>query len=303
MTNIVFFGSEDFSLASLRELVDNGFPVVAVVTKPDSARNRGHKISQPKVKIFAEQCGIRVLQPNKLSEIADDIASFHKPVGILVSYGKIIPQSIIDLFEPGIINIHPSLLPRYRGPSPVEAAILNGDKSTGISIMQLDAGMDTGPVYHQVEIALHNNETGPELLETLSKRGATELIGVLPNILDYSLKPQPQDNKLATYTHLIQKDAGIVDWNKSALQLSCEVRAYRGWPQSRTQLGEVEVILTKVHVEHGDQLPGEMVQPTPRTLFIGTGKDLISVDAVKPLGKKEMPISAFLSGYKQHLGI
>ena len=165
---IVFFGTEEFSAVSLRRLIDDGFSIPAVITKPDSKKGRGKKMVPSAVKILAEEYKIPVWQPRKLADIVSDIKSLDDPIGVLVSYGKIIPQSVIDLFSPGIVNVHPSLLPKYRGPSPIETAILNGDDKTGISIMQLSADMDAGPVYDQLEVGLDGNETAPQLEEKLA---------------------------------------------------------------------------------------------------------------------------------------
>lgn len=161
---IIFFGTEDNSLATLQRLVEHGFSVAAVITKPDAARGRGQKITEPPVKTYAKQHEIPVWQPDKLREIIDNIKNLQPIAGVLVSYGKIIPQSVIDLFEPGIINIHPSLLPRWRGPSPIEAAISHRDEKTGVTIMKLDARMDGGPIYAQEKIQLDQTETKPGIL-------------------------------------------------------------------------------------------------------------------------------------------
>ena len=159
---VVFFGTEDFSLTALQGLVTAGYTIAAVVTKPDSKRGRDQKLTPPSVKVFAHEQGIPVWQPTKLAEITADIQALGDVAGVLVSYGKIIPQATIDLFDPGIINVHPSLLPLYRGPSPIESAIKNGDTQTGATIMQLAAGMDSGPIYAQMVHPLSGAETRPQ---------------------------------------------------------------------------------------------------------------------------------------------
>lgn len=297
-TSIVFFGTEDFSLASLEALVEHGFTVAAVVTKPDSPQGRGHKLTPPKVKRYAQAHGIPVWQPAKLADIAHDIASLDRPAGVLVSYGKIIPQSIIDLFTPGIINLHPSLLPAYRGPSPIESAILHGDAMTGISIMQLSAEMDAGPVYRQVSHQLADTETAPELYDTLGAIGVKELVRTLPHILDGTLQPAPQDSERATYCSLISKADGIIDWQLPAAVIERQIRAYTSWPGSRTTLSGVEVIVARASAVHMDDTatPGEVIA-TKAQLFVGTGQDWLEIHRLKPVGKKEMPVKAFLSGY------
>lgn len=310
MTNtsktIVFFGTEDFSLITLRALVEGGFSIAAVVTKPDSQQGRGRKLTPPAVKSYALEHDITVLQPQKLTEITDYITSLNDPIGVLVSYGKIIPQSIIDLFDPGIINVHPSLLPKYRGPSPIETAILNGDKETAVSIMQLSAAMDAGPVYGYTPLTLTGTETSLELYETLGNLGAQTLIKLFPLILCGEASGLPQDDEQATYCHLITKSDGIIDWNKGAERIEREIRAYQGWPQSRTTLGKVDVIITAATaVWHSSNLaPGELkiiTEDGTTALFVGTSDGDIQIDTLKPLGKQKMPVKAFLAGYRSQL--
>ncbi len=297
-TPIVFFGTEDFSLASLRALVEAEFSVVLVVTKPDSKQGRGHKLSEPAVKTYATAHNIPVLQPRNMTEIIDTVSVIDQPTGVLVSYGKIIPQSIIDLFTPGIINVHPSLLPRYRGPSPIESAILHGDRETGISIMQLSAKMDAGPVYHQITFPLTGTETSPELYDTLGQRGADELTQTLPAIIDGSLQATLQDDMTASYCSLISKADGIIDWHLPATQIERTIRAYADWPQSRTTIAGIDCIITAATVAHTPQTAPGSVTIDGTTLLIGTGDGQLIIDALKPIGKKEMPVQAFLAGYQ-----
>lgn len=304
---IVFFGTEDFSLSALQALVEAGFDIAAVVTKPDSPQGRGHKLTPPKVKVYATEHGIPVWQPTKLAEIADNVRALGEPAGVLVSYGKIIPQSILDLFHPGIINVHPSLLPKYRGPSPIEAAILNGDAETGISIMQLTADMDEGPVYTQLTQSLDGTEYIDYLYTQLGFIGNKLLVDTLPSIFDGSLVPLPQNDSQATYCQLINKSDGTIDWNKPAEQIEREIRAYKGWPQSRTKLGSVEVIITKAHtVPSSNGGPGhiEVIDEDGAAILMIDAKDgCLCIDTIKPLGKKEMPVGAFLAGYRSQLDV
>jgi methionyl-tRNA formyltransferase len=300
MNSIVFFGTEDFSLLTLKALVEANFSVSAVVTKPDSPKGRGHQMSEPLVKTFAKQHDIPVMQPVKLSEISEEIKKLDNPIGILVSYGKIIPQSVLDLFHPGIINVHPSLLPKYRGPSPIETAILNGDEETGVSIMQLSAQMDAGPVYAQQTVSLSGTETVDQLYDQLGTLGSQMLIEALPTISDGSLQPTTQQDDAASYCHIIKKDDGIIDWHKSAEQIEREIRAYKGWPQSRTTFGNVDVIITKAEVITDQGNPGQ-IENRGNELIAYTSGGALRVLELKPLGKKEMPISAFLLGYQSQL--
>ncbi len=277
---VLFFGTDEFSLTALTGLIEAGYNIQAVVTKPDSPQGRGHKLTPPQVKVLATQHGIPVWQPEKLREIARDIAALESPIGVLSSYGKIVPQNIIDLFDPGIINIHPSLLPKYRGPTPIETAIANGDEKTGVSIMQLTAGMDEGPVYVAKEYLLTGTETKPELYHTLATIGTNLLLETLPGIIDGTVTPSPQDESQATYTRMLQKEDAWLDPNTvTAEEAERLVRAYLGFPKTKITISGHTVIITKAHIEnsqlHQLTIPckndtflaiDELVAPSGRTM-------------------------------------
>lgn len=291
---ILFFGTDDFSAVSLRELIERGFTIGAVITKPDSRKGRGRELQAPLVKQIALEHSIPVWQPLKMSEITSQIEALtqkntEKPVGVLVSYGKIIPQSIIDLFEPGIINLHPSLLPRYRGPSPVESAILNGDTETGVSIMQLSAAMDAGPVYKQVVFSLDDTETAPELEHKLAVLGAQELATILPSIMSGALQPIPQNDELATYCKLLSKDNSQLNTEQlSASQAERQVRAYLAYPKTKATIAGHSVVITKAHVSS--------IKQTILDLECNDGQFLSIDELISPSGKA-MNAKAFLNGY------
>lgn len=305
---IVFFGTEAFSVTSLQALIDAGYEIVAVVTKPDSHKGRSQKLTSSPVKILAEKANLPVWQPQKVADIYEDIEKLNSPIGVLVSYGKLIPQEVLKLFTPGIINLHPSLLPKYRGPSPIESAILNGDKQTGVSIMQLSSEMDAGPVYSQITLPLRGDENAEDLYKTLAKYGAEQLVNSLPFIWDESLQPATQNEGEATYCKLIKKADGVIDWHKPAELIEREIRAFHTWPKSRTQLGKVEVIISKTHIVPSrgvDQKTGDITiisEVGELGIVCGDGATLY-IDTIQPLGKKEMPIKAFLAGYKDKLTI
>jgi methionyl-tRNA formyltransferase len=286
---IIFFGTEDFSLYSLKALVEAGLPVVAIVTKPDSARGRGKVMTEPAVKTFALSKNIPVWQPAHLLEIIDNIKQYDAPAGVLVSFGKIIPASIIELFTPGIINVHPSLLPLYRGPSPIESAIKNRDAKTGVTLMQLAPKMDAGPIYVQVPYALDQTETKPELYDTLGQLGANLLVQKLPGILDRTIVPIEQDDTEATYCQLLNKDDSLLDpstmtpGNAEAL-----IRAHLGFPRTRIKIGEYTVIVTKAHAV--------MTKNTPLDIECQNGAFLSIDELVGPSGRT-MTGDAFLRGY------
>jgi methionyl-tRNA formyltransferase len=287
---LVFFGTEDFSAVSLRALIDAGYNVAAVVTKPDSPRGRNRSITAPLVKDIANEHSIRVFQPQKLTEIAQDLKNIGSACGVLVSYGKIIPLSIIELFTPGIINVHPSLLPKCRGPSPIESVILAGDKETGVSIMLLTAAMDAGPIYVQKRIPLSGHETRPYLYHQLAHLGADMLLETLPGILSGSLTPAPQEDTEAIYCPMLSKDIGIMNPAVfTADELERQVRAYLGYPKSRLTVNGQQVVVTKAKITS---------ESTPKTLVITCkgGTYLEILELIGP-GGKTMTGQAFYHGY------
>ncbi|PID33160.1 methionyl-tRNA formyltransferase [Candidatus Saccharibacteria bacterium] len=244
----------------------------------------------PPVKTFALEHDIPVWQPEKLKDVAEKIVALQPVVGVLVAYGKIIPQSIIDLFDPGIINLHPSLLPRWRGPSPIETAIAQMDQETGVSIMQLTAAMDAGPVYQQTHLPLSGRETKFELYEKLFNSGSELLCQLLPQIVSGQLQPQPQDDSQATYCQLLSKDDSLINPDElTAEQADARVRAYLGFPRSRVQVGADQLIITETHVAD---------QPSSKLdIKCQDGRWLIIDRLVAPSGKN-MPVDAYLRGLK-----
>jgi methionyl-tRNA formyltransferase len=290
---IIFFGTDTFSASALRSLIAAEYTIGAVVTKPDSKSGRGQQLTAPLVKQIAALHGIPVWQPTKLIEIIDDIKNLGDVIGVLSSYGRIVPQAIIDLFHPGIINIHPSLLPLYRGPSPIETAIMNGDHQTGVSIMKLTAEMDAGPVYAQEVYELDGTETAPELYETLSALGGRMLIETLPSIIEGNLLPSPQSNA-AIYCYLLKKEDALLSPDEiTAVQAERHVRAYLAFPKTKLPYRNESIIVTKAHVA-----PREPDEAEKKDLIVAF-KDasyLIIDELIGPSGKR-MSGQAFKNGY------
>lgn len=293
MTNIsktiIFFGTEDFSLTTLTALIDAGYPVAAVVTKPDSKSGRGQKLTPPAVKSLALEHNIPVWQPLKVADINESVQELGDVAGVLVSYGKIIPQSTLDLFSPGIINVHPSLLPLYRGSSPIESVIRNGDSKTGVSIMRLVAAMDAGPVYTQVAHTLTGYETRPELYNDLARLGADTIVPILPSILDGSLSATDQDDEKATYTKLLSKqDSPLQPQQVSATEAERLVRAHLGFPKTKVTILGHDIIITKSHVSSESK--------TPLDVLCQDGAYLSIDELIAPSGRT-MSAQAFMNGY------
>ena len=290
-TPIIFFGTEDFSAVSLQKLIDEGFEIAGIITKPDSRKGRGQNFQAPKVKQIGEKFNIPVLQPQKISEITDFVKKFEKPAGVLVSFGRIIPQEIIDLFTPAIVNVHPSLLPKYRGPSPIESAILNGDEKTGISLMKLSKEMDAGDVYSQEEIKLSKTETASELYEICGKIGAEMLVRDLPKIISGEIKGLKQDDSQAKYCQLLKKsDALLAQDKQTAEQAEQQIRAFEIFPKSKIKLGEHLIIVKSAKVASSNP------ENLPLTLKFAKGTFLKIERLITPNGK-ETTAESFENGY------
>lgn len=299
---LLFFGNERLSSGFdakhapvLRSLVTSGYPVAAVVSNYEPARSR--KSRSLEIKDIAEAYDIPVLLPDSPRDIIEHLQSYRADAGVLVAYGRIIPQSIIDLFPAGIINIHPSALPKYRGSTPIESAILNGDAQLTVSLMALAKEMDAGPVYAQRDLPLSDSASKHEITQQALELGAAMLIEHLPAILDGTLTPLPQDESQATYCSLIKKDDSLLDWSKPAIQLAREVRAYAGWPGSKTTVAGIDITVVEA-VANGTSLPSGSVRTDDQRLLIGTASGSLEITQLRPAGRGTMRAADFLRGLK-----
>ena len=296
-TPIVFFGTDAFSVPSLVRLIAEGWNVIAVVTKPDSSTGRGQHLTQPAVKRLALAKSIPVFQPHHLEDIVADLRKLKAEIGIVVAYGKVIPPSMLQLFPKRLINVHASLLPRYRGASPIESAILNGDEETGVTLMQIEEGLDTGPTYDISKLQLDGTENREGLYVRLAELGADLLDIRLPSILRDEVVPIPQDEIEAVTVGRIQKSDGFIDWAKPATVIEREIRAYFGWPGSRTTIAGVDVTITSAHVDHLSGPSGSAVKTPDGELAVYAGTGCLIIDQLKPAGKREMSSRDFLAGH------
>jgi methionyl-tRNA formyltransferase len=287
---IVFFGTDDFSLITLKNLVGSGYNIAAVVTKPDSKSGRGQQLEMPAVKQFALTNNIEVWQPEKVLEIDEKIKKLGSDVaGVLVSFGKIIPSATIDLFKPGIINVHPSLLPKYRGPTPIESAIRNGDQITGVSVMKLTPGMDDGPVYGQIVHQLSGRETRVSLRKTLADAGTMTLITLLPDILDGSIQPVPQNDSKASYCKLLSKNDSLIGPDKiTSVEAERQIRAFLEFPKSKIEVLGRTIVVTKAHTSEE--------QRSVLDLKCSDGNFLSIDELIAPSGNK-ITAREFINGY------
>lgn len=304
--SLVFFGNERLATGvgtatpTLQTLIDADYDVVAVVSNYEKGTSRNAR--ELEIKKIAERHNIPVLLPDNPSDIADQLRGFSAEIAVLVAYGRIVPQNIIDIFPKGIINIHPSLLPLHRGPTPIESVVLDGSKTTGVSVMQLVKAMDAGPVYGQSVIDLSGTETKQQLADHLLDIGSKMVLELLPGILDGSVIAKPQDDNDVTFDKSIAKSDGIIDWNKPAVQLEREVRAYAGWPKSRTSLSGIDCVITKARAQELSGEPGKLFIDV-KTLGVYCGQGALIIERLKPAGKNEMDIEGFLAGYRNKLNI
>ena len=288
---IIFLGTPAFAVQPLRRLAEAGHEIVAVVTQPDRPAGRSRLPQPPPVKQVAIELGLPVLQPETLRdpEVVEQLRALRPDVGVVAAYGEILRRAVLEIPPLGYLNIHPSLLPLYRGPSPVAAAILAGDAVTGVTVMLLERAMDAGPILAQATLPLEPQaRTGP-LTEQLFARGAGLLVGALPLYVAGELRPEPQDHSRASITTMLHKEDGRLDWSQPAVLLERAVRAYDPWPGAWTTFLDrpLKIIRATVETYRGDATPGAVLDVPG--LVLATGADALRLDEVQPPGKRPMP--------------
>jgi methionyl-tRNA formyltransferase len=296
MAQIVFMGTPDFAVPALKLLIEH-HTVIGVVTQPDRPAGRSRHIQQPPVKQVALTHHIPVLQPEKIrrAEAIAELKRWSPDVYVVAAFGQILPQAVLDIPAHGSINIHASLLPRWRGAAPIQAAIRAGDSESGITIMKMDAGLDTGPILTQSAISLAPDETGQSLHDKLSTLGGELLIETLPGYLDGSIIPQPQDDSQATYAPTIKKEEGHLDWKQPAIMIERLVRAFRPWPGTYTLWNGQQLKIHSGAAGAGQTEPGRVIEHQGQ-IGIGTGVGLFYPHHVQLAGKNILTISEFAKG-------
>jgi len=294
---IVFMGSPEFALPVLKVLTIN-YNVVGVVTQPDRPSGRGRNLKAPPVKDLALESGLHVIQPPQLRqpEVMERLNIWDPDLIVVAAFGQILPPLVLDLPKFGSINVHASLLPRWRGAAPIHAAILHGDDQTGITIMKMDPGLDTGPILSQQTIIISSNDTSGSLSPRLAELGADLLIKTIPEYLAGEIKPKPQDDTLATYAPLIKKSDAELNFNDPAVSLERRIRAFNPWPGAFIKW---QGNIMKIH--RARTVRGYLVEPGETTIFeglpaIGTIDGLLVLEEVQPAGKRAMPAEVFLHG-------
>jgi methionyl-tRNA formyltransferase len=302
--NLVYFGTPEFAVAPLKTLLNSGHEVLAVVTQPDRQSGRGRHMSACPVKIEAQKSGLKTLQPLKVrgTEFLDELRSLNPSVIVVAAYGQILPSEIIRLPGFGCINIHASLLPKYRGAAPINRAIINGEKKTGITTMLMDEGMDTGPILLQEEVEITPGDTAESLSRRLSIIGADLLIRTLKGLESGLIKPVPQAGE-ASYAPLLKKTDGLIDWSRSAEEISNFIRGMNPWPGAYGFLdGERFKILKVVPLDESGET-GIVKRVSKDELAVGAGEGSVSILEIQPSGKPVMTIRAFLQGRKMREGM
>jgi methionyl-tRNA formyltransferase len=297
MTHIVFLGSPEFAVPTLRKLNEQ-FQVVGVITQPDRPAGRGRILTSPPVRLCADELGLPVIQPRKISELdaLHQIHTWAPEIIVVAAFGQILRSEVLDLPIYGCVNVHASFLPRWRGAAPIQAAILNGDEQTGITIMRMDPGIDTGPILNQVPLQLSRVETAGALGSTLSILGADLLVKTLPGYLDGTLSPIPQDDSLATYAPMIKKEAGLLDFSQSATYLERKVRAFNPWPGAYTFWNNGMLKIHRTHITEGVLAPpGKRIIHEKLPAYT-TGHGILVIDFLQPAGKNPMDGVTFLRG-------
>lgn len=301
MLRVAFAGTPEFALPSLRALADSSHELVGVLTQPDRPAGRGREVRSSPVKDLSLGLGLPVSQPDALKsdEQRADLASWRADVLVVAAYGLILPVAALTLPRLGCINVHASLLPRWRGAAPVQRAILAGDANSGVTIMQMAAGLDTGPILAQQEVTLSERETSQSLLERLAQSGAGLLIETLRAIERGSVSPMEQSADGVTYAPKLTKQESLVDWQHSAVQISRQVRALNPWPVAHTLFQGQPLRLWEAVASLGDTKlgqPGDVVALDGDQLLVRCGTGLLAVERLQPAGKRAMSAREFSSG-------
>ena len=298
---VVFFGTPEFAVPSLKALVSEQHEVTAVFTQPDRPKGRGNKLAASPVKSAALTLELVVHQPERVRrpEIVEQLRSLHADLMVVVGFGQIIPQSIIDLPQHGILNVHASLLPKYRGAAPIQWAIANGEQQTGVTIMQIDAGLDTGDMLLKQAVEIGPDETAPELSARLAPLGAGLLVQAIRQIAAGSIGREKQNDSEATYAPILKKTDGEIDWHRPARQIYNRLRGFTPWPGAYSTFRGKTLLVLRASVAENCVVPIGEIRIENRRLLAGCGENsALELLEVQPAGKNRIQASAFMNGYQ-----
>ena len=303
---IVFFGTPAFAIPALKNLLQGPDEVGAVVTQPDREKGRGRKVIPSPVKELALQHGLTLFQPEKVREEAfqEKIKSLHPDLFVVVAYGQILPKSLLKIPKHGAVNIHASLLPKYRGAAPIPWAILKGERLTGVTTMMMDEGMDTGDILLQTEIPIGDEETSETLQDRLALLGAQLLLEIVRGMKAGNIHPIQQDHSKATYAPPLKKEDGQIDWGKEAKEIDRQVRALNPWPGAFTEWNGqlLKIYKGEVREETSERKAGIVSWVGSNFIEVGTGKDSFLIKEVQLEGKRRMSVRDFLAGHPVPVG-
>ena len=295
-------GTPDFSVGALKALAENGYEIAGVVTQPDKPRGRGKASAMTPVKEAALELGLTVYQPSRVREqsFMDTVRALNPDVIVVSAFGQIIPKALLELPRYGCVNIHASLLPKYRGAAPIQWAVMDGEPVSGVTIMQMDEGLDTGDMLAKTEVPLEPDETGGSLFDKLSRAGADLLIRTLPALEQGTLTPEKQPLESPTaYARMIRKEDGRIDWNLEAEAIERRIRGLNPWPSAYTELtGKIlKIWRAEVLPKESGQAPGTVTEAGKGGFCVQTGKGVLRLLEVQLEGKKRMDAQAFLRGF------
>lgn len=298
---IIFMGTPDFAVGTLRSLAEAGHEITLVVSQPDKPKGRGHAMVPTPVKAVAEELGIPVFQPVKIREAKDVLEKTEADVCVVAAFGQIIPASILHMKKYGCINVHASLLPKYRGAAPIQWAVIDGEKESGVTIMQMDEGLDTGDMLAKAIVPLDEKETGGSLFDKLSEAGGRLCVETLAKLEKGEITPEKQGESPTAYASMLDKKMGNIDWNKSAVVIERLVRGLNPWPSAYTHLGGKTLKIWACDVlpqsaSKGES--GEILEVTKDAIHVQTGDGILVLRKIQLAGKARMDAGAFLRGYK-----
>ena len=297
---VVVMGTPDFAVQSLNALVDAGHEVTAVITQPDRPKGRGNKMAFPEVKTRALELGLPVHQPDSVKDGAflELLKSYDPEVIVVVAFGRILPQAVLDLPQYGCVNVHGSLLPEYRGAAPIQRAVLDGRKETGVTTMRMDIGMDTGDMLMQATLPITDEDTTGTMFDKLAELGGKVLIDTLAGLENGTVVPVKQDDSKATHAARILKEDEVIRWEDSAEKIFCQIRGLSPAPGAYTWWNGERLKLWKARISDREtgKAPGTVVAISKNALTVQTGKGCLEVLELQPAGKKAMPAQAFSNG-------
>jgi methionyl-tRNA formyltransferase len=306
---VVFFGTPQFAVPTLRRLLDSNHPVAGVITQPDRPRGRGQKITHAAVKALALEHGIPVYQPDRLKppEVAETVRAWQADLGVVAAYGRIIPEHLLTIPRVGMINVHASLLPKYRGAAPVHRAVINGDRQTGVTIMRVVKELDAGGMFAKVTRPIGPDETSDVVETALADMGAELLVTVVDQLASGTAREEPQDETQATYAPRLTKEEGLIDWTQSASQIDNRVRGLYPWPHAYTFFKGTRLIVLRSVVATRNAgasaaSPGTILGITSEAIHVATGDGELAILEVQPEGRRAMRAHDFLLGHRLATG-